>query len=154
MLLNCLCVGIGGAIGSVRRYLLGLLPVRPAGGFPLITLGINVLGAFCIGLLMALAGRHTGWDPRLLLLLKVGVCGGFTTFSTFCSESVRLLQNGRPGLAALYVVLSVLLGGAAVLAGQALVKWPPPVFGKHPIVPRHAPSDYGPSDSTALPGTL
>lgn len=41
MLLNCLCVGIGGAIGSVCRYLLGLLPVRPAGGFPLITLGIN-----------------------------------------------------------------------------------------------------------------
>lgn len=122
MLLNCLCVGIDGAIGSVCRYLLGLLPVRPAGGFPLITLGINVLGAFCIGLLMALAGRHTGWDPRLLLLLKVGVCGGFTTFSTFYSESVQLLQNGRPGLAALYVVLSVLLGGAAVLAGQALVK--------------------------------
>lgn len=122
MLLNCLCVGIGGAIGSVCRYLLGLLPARPAGGFPLITLGINVLGAFCIGLLMALAGRHTGWDPRLLLLLKVGVCGGFTTFSTFYSESVQLLQNGRPGLAALYVVLSVLLGGAAVLAGQALVK--------------------------------
>lgn len=121
MLLNCLCVGIDGAIGSVCRYLLGLLPVRPAGGFPLITLGINVLGAFCIGLLMALAGRHTGWDPRLLLL-KVGVCGGFTTFSTFCSESVQLLQNGRPGLAALYVVLSVLLDGAAVLAGQALVK--------------------------------
>lgn len=122
MLLNCLCVGIGGAIGSVCRYLLGLLPVRPAGGFPLITLGINVLGAFCIGLLMALAGRHTGWDPRLLLLLKVGVCGGFTPFSTFCSESVQLLQNGRPGLATLYVVLSVLLGGAAVLAEQALVK--------------------------------
>lgn len=122
MLLNCLCVGIGRAIGSVCRYLLGLLPVRPAGGFPLITLGINVLGAFCIGLLMALAGRHTGWDPRLLLLLKVGVCGGFTTFSTFCSKSVQLLQNGRPGLTALYVVLSVLLGGAAVLAGQALVK--------------------------------
>ena len=70
---------------------------------------------------MALAGRHTGWDPRLLLL-KVGVCGGFTTFSIFCSESVQLLQNGRPGLAALYVVLSVLLGGTAVLAGQALVK--------------------------------
>ena len=96
MLLNCLCVGIGGAIGSVRRYLLGLLPVRPAGGFPLITLGINVLGAFCIGLLMALAGRHTGWDPRLLLLLKVGVCGGFTTFSTLCSESCGFSRMGGP----------------------------------------------------------
>ena len=122
MALNCLCVGIGGAIGSVCRYLLGLLPLRPAVGFPLTTLGINVLGAFCIGLLTALAGRHTGWDPRLLLLLKVGVCGGFTTFSTFCSESVQLLQSGRPGLAALYMALSVLLGGAAVFAGQALVR--------------------------------
>ena len=87
----------------------------------LLELLIFAVLAFCIGLLVALAGRHTGWDPQLLLL-KVGVCGGFTTFSTFCSESVQLLQNGRPGLAALYVVLSVLLGGAAVLAGQALVK--------------------------------
>ena len=122
MALNCLFVALGGAVGSVCRYLLGLLPLRPAGGFPLITLGINVLGAFCIGLLASLAGRHAGWDPRLLLLLKVGVCGGFTTFSTFCSESVQLIQSGRPGLAALYAVLSILLGGAAVFAGQALVK--------------------------------
>ena len=84
--------------------------------------GINVLGAFCIGVLAALAGRHTGWDPRVMLLLKVGVCGGFTTFSTFCSESVQLVQSGRPGLAAVYVALSAALGLAAVFAGQALVK--------------------------------
>ena len=122
MVLNCLCVAAGGAVGSVCRYLLGLLPLRQSGGFPFHTLGINVLGAFCIGVLAALAGKHTGWDPRLMLLLKVGVCGGFTTFSTFCSESVQLVQNGRPGLAALYAVLSVALGLAAVLAGQTLVK--------------------------------
>lgn len=122
MILNCLCVAAGGAVGSVCRYLLGLLPLRQGSGFPFHTLGINVLGAFCIGVLAALAGRHTGWDPRVMLLLKVGVCGGFTTFSTFCSESVQLVQSGRPGLAAVYVALSAALGLAAVFAGQALVK--------------------------------
>jgi len=122
MLMNCLCVAAGGAAGSVCRYLLGLLPIRSTGGFPFITLGINVLGAFCIGLLAALAAKHAGIDPRLMLLLKVGLCGGFTTFSTFCSESVWLLQNGKLLSALLYILLSIVLGIAAVFFGQAAVK--------------------------------
>lgn len=122
MLINCLCVAAGGAVGSVCRYLLGLLPLRNTGGFPYTTLGINVLGAFCIGLLAAAAAKHTGMDPRLVLLLKVGLCGGFTTFSTFCSEAAGLLQSGRLFSALLYMVLSVVLGTAAVFAGQLLIK--------------------------------
>lgn len=66
--------------------LLGKLPVKAA-GFPVITLGINVVGAFCIGLIVAAVGKHSGWDPRLVLFLKVGFCGGFTTFSTFSLET-------------------------------------------------------------------
>lgn len=58
-LLDCLFVALGGAVGSVSRYLLGKLPVKTA-GFPVITLGINVIGAFCIGLIVAAVGKHSG----------------------------------------------------------------------------------------------
>ena len=118
MWINCLFVALGGVVGSVSRYLLGLLPVKAAACFPLTTLVINVTGAFLIGLLTALAGKHTGFDPRLALLLKVGLCGGFTTFSTFCSEAVQLMQSGKTALAALYIVLSLMLGTGAVFIGQ------------------------------------
>lgn len=119
-LLDCLFVALGGAIGSVVRYLLGRLPVK-TGDFPVITLGINVIGAFCIGLIVAAVGKHSGWDPRLVLFLKVGFCGGFTTFSTFSLETVQLLQNGKTAQAVLYVAASVILGIAAVFAAQKCV---------------------------------
>ena len=119
-LLDCLFVALGGAIGSVSRYLLGQLPVK-TGDFPVITLGINVIGAFCIGLIVAAAGKHSGWDPRLVLFLKVGFCGGFTTFSTFSQETVQLLQNGKTVQAVLYVAASVILGIATVFAAQKCV---------------------------------
>jgi len=122
MVLNCVFVGLGGAAGSVARYLLGLIPLPGGGGFPFATLGINVLGAFCIGVLAALAGRYTAMDPRLLLFLKVGLCGGFTTFSTFCGETAELLRSGRVWLAVLYAAASVLLGVAAVFAGRNVVR--------------------------------
>ncbi len=119
MLLDCLFVALGGAVGSVSRYLLGKLPVTA--GFPVITLGINVAGAFCIGLIMAAAGKHGGWDPHLVLLLKVGFCGGFTTFSTFSLETVQLLQSGKTAQAVLYAAVSVALGITAVFAAQKCV---------------------------------
>lgn len=119
--MNCLFVGLGGAVGAVCRYLLSLLPVKPSFGFPVVTLGINVLGAFALGVLLALAGRNTSVDPRLMLFLKVGVCGGFTTFSTFCGETEQLLAAGHTAAAAAYVALSVLLGVGAVWAAQLLL---------------------------------
>ena len=122
MFINCLFVGLGGAVGSVARYLLGLLPLHGAGDFPFVTLGINVAGAFCLGLIAAWAGRQGAVDPRLLLFLKVGLCGGFTTFSTFCNESVQLFQSGRVFLGRLYVLLSVVLGITAVFAAQFVAK--------------------------------
>ena len=118
--MNCLFVGLGGAAGAICRYLLSLLPVKPVSGFPVVTLGINVLGAFALGTLLALAGRDVNLDPRLMLFLKVGVCGGFTTFSTFCGETEQLLAAGHAVTAALYIVLSVLLGVGAVWAAQLL----------------------------------
>ena len=121
MILNCLFVGLGGFVGSVLRYLVSLVPLEHESGFPLVTLGINVLGAFLLGLIMTAAGRSSGLDARTLLFLKVGVCGGFTTFSTFALEAHGLLSGGKPLVALLYMILSVILCvfaiyGASVLA--------------------------------------
>lgn len=119
VLLNCLCVGLGGFVGSVLRYLVTLLPY--GAGFPVKTLAINVLGAFVLGLICALATRHVDANPQLVLMLKVGVCGGFTTFSTFALETSDLLQSGAWPAALAYVVASVVLSVAAVFGAEALV---------------------------------
>lgn len=119
VLLNCLCVGLGGFVGSVLRYLVTQLPY--GAGFPVKTLAINVLGAFVLGLICALATRHVDASPQLVLMLKVGVCGGFTTFSTFALETSDLLQSGAWPAALAYVVASVVLSVAAVFGAEALV---------------------------------
>lgn len=121
-MINCIMVGIGGFIGSVCRYLIGLLPVEAGSGFPIKTLAINVVGSFCLGLIAALAAKHEGMDPHVVLLLKVGVCGGFTTFSTFAYESTELIRSGHAPTAFAYICLSVLLGVAAIFAAQLCVK--------------------------------
>ena len=122
MMWNCLLVGIGGFAGSVCRYLIGLLPVDAGGGFPIKTLVINVLGAFVIGLVAAAATRGKGLNPQVVLLLKTGLCGGFTTFSTFAYETVDLMKAGNSWAALLYVCLSVVLGVAAVMAAEVLME--------------------------------
>ena len=122
VIVDCLFVGLGGFVGSVLRYLVSLAPIRHESGFPIVTLGINVLGAFLLGLIMAAAGRNSGIDPRTLLFLKVGVCGGFTTFSTFALEAHSLLGAGKPMVALLYALLSVVLSVLAVFFATSLVK--------------------------------
>jgi CrcB protein len=119
-MLNCLVVGLGGFLGSVCRYLIGLLPIAEGSGFPFKTLCINVFGAFAIGLIAFSAPGGKAWDPTLVLLLKVGICGGFTTFSTFALETFTLLQKDA-WMAAGYLALSALLGLAAIAAARALV---------------------------------
>ena len=120
--MDCLAVGLGGFAGSVLRYLAGRLPLQSPEGIPYVTLMINVLGSFAIGLIAAVAAKHADIDPRLVLFLRVGLCGGFTTFSTFSSETFSLLRAGSYGGAAAYVLLSVLLGVLAVFLAHALVK--------------------------------
>lgn len=119
-MLNCLAVGAGGFVGSVCRYLIGLLPMKPESGFPLHTLLINLAGAFILGALTALGAKNPALSPRLMLMLRVGVCGGFTTFSTFAYESSSLMAGGKTALALCYVALSVVLGVLAAAAGSAL----------------------------------
>ena len=120
MLSNCIFVGRGGGAGAICRYLMGMLPVLQRGAFPLATLTINLLGSFLIGLIAQRANGPSGMDPNLVLLLKVGFCGGFTTFSTFSLESLTLLEEGRWGMFTLYAVLSVVLCIAGAALGKAV----------------------------------
>ena len=121
MVSNCFAVGAGGFVGAVFRYLVGFIPQLQRGAFPLATLLINVAGAVLIGAVAEKAGSVSGMNPTLLLFLKVGVCGGFTTFSTFSLEGVGLLESGRTGLFFLYALLSVALCLGGVLLGRTLV---------------------------------
>lgn len=115
--MNFLVVGLGGGLGAAARYGVGLLPWR--GDFPLLTLCINLLGAAVIGFQVGLAEQRA-LNPRALLFWKTGVCGGFTTFSTFSLEAAQLLSAGERGLAALYILLSLAGCLAGVWLGQTL----------------------------------
>lgn len=119
-MINCLLVGAGGAAGAILRYLIGLLSFPSKNGFPLKTFLINVIGCFAIGIIAALAEKNS-LSPKLVLFLKVGVCGGFTTFSSFALETQTLIQKGSSLIASLYVVLSVLFGILAVFAAEKII---------------------------------
>lgn len=120
--LNCVYVGVGGFVGSVLRYLVSLVPLRHESGFPIVTLCINVLGAFLLGLIVAVTGRTIGLSPRTELFLKVGLCGGFTTFSTFALEAHTLMSGGKPAVGLLYMILSVVLCVLAVYSAGLIVR--------------------------------
>lgn len=120
--LNCIFVGVGGMLGSIARYLLSLIPLKASNGFPVMTLLINVLGALLIGLIVAWTEKTGTLSAHMVLLLKVGVCGGFTTFSTFALETEQLLQSGREISAVVYAVLSVVLCVLAVFTAQATIR--------------------------------
>ena len=115
-MLNCLVVGAGGFVGAVCRYLIGLVPIQENFIFPIKTFGINVLGCILIGVITVMSMKNANISPQVLLFLKVGVCGGFTTFSTFALETSDLMKNGHSGLAFLYVIGSVLIGVSVVFA--------------------------------------
>lgn len=85
------------------------------------TLVINLLGCFVIGLIAALAVKNSSLSPKTVLLIKTGLCGGFTTFSTFALETETLIKTGHIGLAIVYVALSVVVGVGLAFAGQVVV---------------------------------
>lgn len=120
--MDCVFVGMGGGIGAVSRYLISLLPLTHSSGCPFGTLIINVAGAFVIGLVTAFVSKDALSDPRVILFLKVGICGGFTTFSTFSHETAMLIKSGRTGVAFLYMTLSFMLCIGAVFAAQAVAE--------------------------------
>lgn len=122
-----LCVGIGGFLGAVLRYGMGLVPFD--GAFPWATFAVNLIGAVAIGALAEIAGRTDALSPEALLFLKTGVCGGFTTFSTFSLETVELFESGRLALGAAYAGASLACCLVGVLLGKALVRAALGAFG-------------------------
>ena len=121
MLINCLAVGVGGFIGSVFRYLIGLIPFLNRHDIPFQTLAVNVLGAVLIGMIVISAETCELVSGPVLLFIKVGICGGFTTFSTFSLEALGLLESGKISAFTVYVAVSVILCIGGVWAGRAMI---------------------------------
>lgn len=117
MLIQFVMVGLGGALGSMLRYLISLIPVNNT--FPFLTLITNLLGALLIGFIVGLSD-NLFISKKFLLFLKTGVCGGFTTFSTFSLEAIQLFQRGEPFLGTLYATLSVILCLLGIVIGEYL----------------------------------
>ena len=116
-------VAVGSAIGGVSRYLLSLaIQERSGAAFPIGTLVVNISGSLLLGFLLRFALETPAITPQIRALLTTGFCGGYTTFSTFAWESVRLAEDGQYGRAATYVGLSVGVSLAGVLIGMRLAR--------------------------------
>ena len=119
MIKNFLAVGAGGAIGAMLRYGMTVLGTQLHWSSNLSTFLVNIIGSFVMGLLVSGCEQGT-----LLLMATVGICGGFTTFSTFSMQSVKLMQEGKWGAAALYIfgtlAICILMAGIGYFVGQRL----------------------------------
>lgn len=117
-------VGAGGALGAMGRYGFGLLVSRAGGsGFPVATLGVNIIGSLMMGLLIgALAKFLPAGQNELRLFLAVGLLGGFTTFSAFSLDAITLIERGEMINVAVYVSLSVVASIGAVFIGLAIMR--------------------------------
>ena len=114
MIFECLIVGLGGFIGSIARYLIGLIPINETNIFPINTFMINIIGSIVIGLIAFYLTKNNSYNDNIILFLKMGVCGGFTTFSTFALETGDLIKSGNTEIAFMYVLLSVIVGVCAI----------------------------------------
>ena len=121
MIKNLLIVGLGGAIGAMMRYGATLLCNAIHWSSNLGTFLVNIIGSFAMGLLIGLSeanSSQTSW----LLMATVGICGGFTTFSTFSMQSVSLLQQGKYSMAVLYILGTVLVCIVMTAIGYWIMK--------------------------------
>ncbi len=116
-------VAVGGAIGSVARLLLaGLIQIRSGAEFPVGTLLVNISGSILLGFLLRYALATPEVSPELRAFLTTGLCGGYTTFSTFSYETATLLEEGGYRRAGLYIIVSVSVSLAATFIGFALAR--------------------------------
>lgn len=121
MLKEFLIVGIGGFFGCGGRYIISKMISTCVASFPMSgTLVVNVLGCFAFGFIAGYAERHSLISPSIALLLLTGFCGGFTTFSTFANELFVLSNNKHLLMMIAYLVASLLLGVAMIIAGRFL----------------------------------
>ncbi len=114
---NIAVVGAGSFIGGAARYLVSVLIKGIGKGSPWATLAVNLAGCFLIGLLWGYFSRSASESSKWALFLTVGLCGGFTTFSTFSKEALMMLQSGNFWGFAGYIALSVIAGIAFVALG-------------------------------------
>jgi len=123
MLKQILLVGLGGGIGSIFRFLTSAFFTKyVTNGFPLGTFIANILGCFVLGIFVGVLGKNPSENENLRLLFVTGFCGGYTTFSTFASENIQLLQQQNYTLLIIYTLASLLLGFLAVAMGLNLGK--------------------------------
>lgn len=116
--MNFLFVALGGAVGAAGRYAISLIPIKTS--FPVLTLITNILGAIAIGFIAGMMNSREDTSPHLLLFWKTGVCGGFTTFSTFSLEAFLLLEGKSYAAGGLYIALSVICCLLGILCGSRL----------------------------------
>ena len=116
--MSFLWVALGGAIGAMCRYAISLIPVKTT--FPILTLITNIIGAILIGFIVGVVADKDDVSPNLVLFLKTGVCGGFTTFSTFSLEAFTLFENKAYMQGGIYVILSVLCCLIGIWCGRRL----------------------------------
>jgi CrcB protein len=121
-LIGYAAVALGGVLGALARWGVARALPSPTGGWPWATLLVNVTGCALIGVLLAVLLARFPEHPWLRPFLCTGVLGGYTTFSTFAVDTVRLVDDGAAGTAAGYVAASVLGGLLAVVAGLTVAR--------------------------------
>ncbi len=122
-MLDFLAISLGAAVGANLRYWMSRSALRWVGpGFPYSTLSINVLGSFVLGFFMMWTTERAMVDPRWRLLIAVGFCGGYTTFSSYAYETVSFFEQGQWTLMAANFFANNLLACLAVMAGMALAR--------------------------------
>jgi len=117
-----LLIGTGSFLGGSFRYLLSqTVQARFLSSYPFGTFTVNIIGCFIIGIVFALSGKYN-LSPEWRLFLATGICGGFTTFSSFSIETLAMLRDGQYLYGFLYIGSSILLGLIAVYLGMTLFK--------------------------------
>lgn len=119
---NTLFIGCGSFLGGAARYLVSIAMKTVGKGFPWGTLVVNLVGCLFIGLLWGFFSKNSNESSSWALFMTVGICGGFTTFSTFSKEALMMLQAGNFMSLLAYVAISVIAGIALVAAGYYLVR--------------------------------
>ena len=122
---TCLVVMLGGALGTLSRYLISLVALPISGELPWGTIIVNITGSFIIGFFGTLTLAHGRYpvSEEVRLFVMIGICGGYTTFSSFSLQTLDLLRSGALTRAAINVVLSVVLCILAVAAGHAIAAY-------------------------------
>ena len=123
MIKSIIAVGLGSCIGGILRYVISLYSAHlTASTFPVGTLAVNIVGCFVIGLISGIAERNGLANTETRLFLTVGLCGGFTTFSTFINEAFHMIRDERIVMFIVYMTASIAGGYILLFAGHAIAK--------------------------------